>query len=223
MAVKRFVQFCFLVCIMIFTSCTQESLIKESKINTIACKIASRLPVNSRIVILDFHNENNGKVVGFSNAAGEMLIAGLFRCENLGLSIIERKRLNSALDELKLTSKDLFDQSNVKRIGKFLNADYVVVGSVVEQSRRISIYVKTIDVETLALMSSYPIKIKNTEFANQVLLIVLIVFVAFNSLGFNIVTGQNDESGDFGCFTIKLWLIVDLIILSGTLVWFFYL
>lgn len=45
--------------------------------------------------------------------------------------VLERKQLNNVLNELKLQFSALFDYDTAKKVGKLMNADYVVLGDAI--------------------------------------------------------------------------------------------
>ena len=146
------------------SACTFDYEFSESEIKEIACQITKSLPENSSVVVLDLYDENTKEVAIFSNMLSEQLIAGMFACNTSRLKIIERKRSQIALDELKLSQKDLYDQKNVRKLGKFLGADYIVVGSVIINKSKININFKTVNIESGELYGSSIISIPNPEY-----------------------------------------------------------
>ncbi len=76
----------------------------------------------------------------------EELTTALFH-RNKKIVLVERRRLQSAISELQLSSGALFDESNARRIGKFVGADAVVVGSLFAADG-INVVVRVIRVET---------------------------------------------------------------------------
>ena len=69
---------------------------------------------------------------------------------NPDIRIIDRERLQTALDEQKLTQAALVDPSTAARVGKIVGARYIVSGSVtVDPAKRLRLDVHGIKVETM--------------------------------------------------------------------------
>ena len=86
--------------------------------------------------------------------------AAIFAVQNTGkFDVVERAELQRLLDELGLGMNPLFDPSSCAKIGKFLGAQYVVLGSVTSISRlndsgkiNVGVYARMIEVETARVM-----------------------------------------------------------------------
>jgi hypothetical protein len=64
------------------------------------------------------------------------------------LKLVERDRLEVVLQEQQLALSDLMDTSNAITVGKFLAANYIVTGSVIEMAASVVIFGRVINVET---------------------------------------------------------------------------
>jgi TolB-like protein len=68
---------------------------------------------------------------------------------NQDLRVVERERLQTVLDELKLSTSDLADPTTAARVGKLLGARYMVTGGVnVDRRNRIRLDVRGVRIET---------------------------------------------------------------------------
>ncbi len=111
-----------------------------------------------REMILELQEKENGIIAisGFTASSGEdydllnllneMAILKISGIDTL--SIVERSRLDTVLDEQVLSLSDLTDTSTAIKIGMILTADYIVTGSVIEMSSSVIIFGRIINVET---------------------------------------------------------------------------
>ena len=76
-----------------------------------------------RVAILPIFVEGKGE-----NKDEEMLLASLESIFSRQVLVVERRRLKSVLSELSLQQGEIFDPSTAAQVGKFLGANYVVVG-----------------------------------------------------------------------------------------------
>lgn len=65
-----------------------------------------------------------------------------------GLQLVERSRLSDALKELKLQSTALVNPASAKKLGLFVGAEYVIIGSFQKVGDKIKADVRQIEVET---------------------------------------------------------------------------
>jgi curli biogenesis system outer membrane secretion channel CsgG len=80
---------------------------------------------NKRIAVLPFANSIIG---GYDAHASDVLSAELMK---MGFTVVERQQLQAIISELKLSSSDLVSQENIRLIGKILNVETIVFGTVV--------------------------------------------------------------------------------------------
>ncbi len=122
-------------------------------------EIASQLEDNLKakklkgIAILDFQ-EINQKNLTLSKHLSEKLIFWMFKIK--GLRVIERNKLNSVLDELKLHKTGLIDDNSIKQLGKWLGVDALLLGSYTVMKDTVEIngrLVSTEDAEIISVMS----------------------------------------------------------------------
>jgi len=111
-----------------------------------------------REMILELQGKQSGTIAvsGFTASSGEdydllnllneMAILKISGIDTL--SIVERSRLDTVLDEQVLSLSDLTDTSTAIKIGMILTADYIVTGSVIEMSSSVIIFGRIINVET---------------------------------------------------------------------------
>ena len=94
------------------------------------------------IAVADF--TGNDKELG--RFLSETLLTQLAQSEKLAL--VERTEIRQALTELKLQSTGLFEPQQVKKIGKMLSADCVVVGSYLVRENQLIVNARLLDVKT---------------------------------------------------------------------------
>ena len=84
----------------------------------------------------------------------EKLIFSMFKIK--GLRVIERNKLNSVMDELKLQKTGLIDDKSIKELGKWLGVDALLLGSYTVMRDTVEIngrLVSTEDAEIISVMS----------------------------------------------------------------------
>ena len=69
------------------------------------------------------------------------------------IALVERTEIRQALSELKLQSTGLFEPQQIKKIGKMLSADCVVVGSYLVRDEQLIVNARLLDVKTGRLIS----------------------------------------------------------------------
>jgi hypothetical protein len=109
-----------------------------------------------RIAISEFENKSDYYDAG--RYASDRLEYYLYNRSNF--QIIERRMINKVLDELSLHQSGLFDPATVKKVGKMLGVDAIIVGTVSgyyhvkselitdQITSRYDVTIKVIDVET---------------------------------------------------------------------------
>ncbi len=98
----------------------------------LAIKDESRLDVaafpEKSVAVLYFLNlSDDPKWQPLQKGLAEMMITDLSKVDEL--DVVERIRLNSLMDEIKLGMTGLIDENNMPRVGKLLGARYLVKGS----------------------------------------------------------------------------------------------
>jgi TolB-like protein len=64
------------------------------------------------------------------------------------MTLVERGKLDLLLSEQELALSDLMDTENAIEIGRFLAANYIVTGSVIETAGTVIVFGRVIDVAT---------------------------------------------------------------------------
>jgi len=112
-----------------------------------------------KIVILNFKPINIDKVI--ADAVTENLMTSVVDLKVF--QVIERAQLDKILGELKLTSKEEFDDQTAMQVGKLAKAKIVLVGSVTKLGRKITINARGIEVETGNVAFGKSIVAKNED------------------------------------------------------------
>lgn len=84
-----------------------------------------------------------------------------------GIKVVERTRLNKVLQELNFQNSIYADTDTAKQIGKMVNADYVITGSVTIMECDLIFTARTIDVETGVIINSSKIKASSLNELNN--------------------------------------------------------
>ena len=93
----------------------------------------------------------SGKPAGLVDLLNEMAMVEFGRIDTL--TLVERNKLDEILAEQELALSDLMDTENAIEIGKFLAADYIVTGSVIEMASTVVVFGRVINVATAEVES----------------------------------------------------------------------
>ncbi len=105
------------------------------------------------IAIVDFQNTSKNEDLNYlQDAIPEMLITNLAKGGNL--NIVERSRLEDAIEEMELGMSGLVDQSRAVEIGKAVGASAIMVGSYLEIGGLIRINARLIDVKSSKVLKA---------------------------------------------------------------------
>jgi hypothetical protein len=109
-----------------------------------AVQPSRQLGARLQVTMLPF--EQQGTPSTLTEAVYTSLFDALVTQERFDL--VERERLEAVLRELQLSQTDLVDPSTAARTGKVVAAEGIVVGTVTETPRALTVYVRFVDVET---------------------------------------------------------------------------
>lgn len=158
----------FMLIFLIFFSCsTNKQNIKEASEVAIsnneppAKVIADKVALNSdkltnrRIAVADFSDiEGNSTAEG--NLLSEQVITYLAQKSNL--SVVERSKMNQILDEQKLTMMGLTESDNAQKVGKILNVDGIVSGTIAHLDGKVEINARLINVTTGVILCAVSVQ-----------------------------------------------------------------
>ncbi len=68
-------------------------------------------------------------------------------------TVLERRRIDAVLKEQELSVTDLMDTDKAIEVGRFLSANYILTGSVIEMNKSVVIFCRVINTETAAIES----------------------------------------------------------------------
>ncbi|MFO0601469.1 MAG: CsgG/HfaB family protein [Myxococcaceae bacterium] len=86
----------------------------------------------------------------------DMLITDLVNVSSL--RVVERDRLNSILDELKLSQTKFVDKSAAQKMGKLLSAEFVLTGGLQVKANKLRIDARVVKVETGSPLSAQAVE-----------------------------------------------------------------
>lgn len=110
---------------------------------TTASNAASAMPTNGiSIAVADF----SGSDKELGRFLADTLLTDLAQSERLHM--VERAEIGKALTELKLQSTGLAEPQDVKKVGRLLGADRLIVGSYLVQDNQLVINARLLDVRT---------------------------------------------------------------------------
>ena len=127
----------------------------------LSCVALADKPLSVAIAYFD----NNSLEAGYEPLArglADMLITDLSNVQSLQL--VERDKLNLALDELKLSKTKFIDPKNALKLGKGLSARYLLVGGYVVSAETMRLDARLFDVPASKVMFSEKVEGKKDEF-----------------------------------------------------------
>jgi TolB-like protein len=128
---------------------------------------------------LDLKLKERGTIAvsGFTTKAGtpsalldllnETAIVQIGRIDTL--TLVEREKLDALLEEQALALSDLMDTTKAIEVGKFLAANYIVTGSVIEMAATVVIFGRIINVESGEVESVAQVIVPRNEDVNALL------------------------------------------------------
>jgi TolB-like protein len=132
-----------------------------------------------REMTLDLKLKERGTIAvsGFTTKAGtpsalldllnETAIVQIGRIDTL--TLVEREKLDALLEEQALALSDLMDTTKAIEVGKFLAANYIVTGSVIEMAATVVIFGRIINVESGEVESVAQVIVPRNEDVNALL------------------------------------------------------
>ncbi|SFV55861.1 hypothetical protein MNB_SV-12-600 [hydrothermal vent metagenome] len=112
-----------------------------------------------KIAVIEF-SDLNDNVNNLGRFLVEELINELMKHKkDKGYEIVERRQLNKVLRQLKLSSSGLLDPKSMKEVGKILNVDAIVTGSLTDLGNDIKVNARIISVESAKIISTASTKI----------------------------------------------------------------
>ena len=112
-----------------------------------------------KIAVIEF-SDLNDNVTDLGRFLAEELINELLKNKkDKGYEIVERRQLNKVLKQLKLSSSGLLDPKSMKEVGKILNVDSIVTGSLTDLGNDIKVNARIISVESAMIIASASTKI----------------------------------------------------------------
>jgi TolB-like protein len=122
----------------------------ENHLQVLSEQLASRLTANERIAVFDAETLNGAHPV-FGKSVAESLVTSFSR---RGLTVVERKLLDTALKEINFQSSGLTGDEVRKKMGSFLGADTMLVATVKGSKQEIVINARCVDIEKGNVKSS---------------------------------------------------------------------
>ncbi len=122
------------------------------------------------VVVADFHGIT-GEVTALGRYMAEEMITRLFTLD--GIRVIERSKLEKALEELKFSQTDLIDTAQAKKLGKFVGADAILAGTVTSLDSTVRINARLFSTEKGEILAVGTVSIVRDDQVNRLLKILL--------------------------------------------------
>jgi TolB-like protein len=124
---------------------------------------AQKKAVKPTVAILYFDYDGSSEEMGFlRKGLTQMLVSDLTDVSEI--DIVERVRLQDAIEELELNRTNKIDQSSANRIGKLLGARYLVMGGYFDIGGTLRMDARVVEVETGKIVASIGKHSKAAEF-----------------------------------------------------------
>jgi TolB-like protein len=126
----------------------------EEEIKQLSAAIANDISGVGKqtIAVVDF-TDLQGNVTEFGRFVAEEMSVDL-AMSGKGFRLIDRTHMKSVLNELALSSSELFDPKKSSQVGKLTGADAIVTGSIVPFGDNVRVTVKVIATETAGVISA---------------------------------------------------------------------
>jgi len=125
---------------------------------TVLALVAAVIPAcaedykGSSIAVVPFVNTSAGNHLDYlEDAVPKMIVTDLK--QSTWLTVVTRDNLQPVLDELKLEASDLVDPAKASEVGKFLNADLILTGSILAIGNELRFDIHVIDVTTTEVVA----------------------------------------------------------------------
>jgi TolB-like protein len=155
-----------IVLFMVFAMCETRLFAQseqEAAVELLGKELAQQATARSvsRVAIFDF--TEGGEATDFSRAMSEELRIHM-AIRNASLTIVDRATTEKVIEEQRLSSQPLFNESQAASLGKLVSADAIITGVITPQQREWRITAKMVSVETGAIIGGYSTTMKNTGF-----------------------------------------------------------
>lgn len=114
-----------------------------------------------RIAVLEFKLIGNAPAAKMGEGVQEIVMTAL--SQNNAIEVVERARLEDIIRELSQSGNDLFNPEQAVKLGKLIQAKYVVTGSIVSIGQSMRINARIINVETGSIYKSFSLVNPKTE------------------------------------------------------------
>ncbi|MBL8921145.1 MAG: hypothetical protein JNJ54_19940 [Myxococcaceae bacterium] len=129
----------------------------------LASSVAVADPKPLQVAVAYFDNNSGDPALDpLARGLADMLITDLSNVS--ALQLVEREKLNLALDELKLSKSKFIDPKNALKLGKGLSARYLLVGGYVVQADAMRLDARLFDVPASKVLFSEKVEGKKEEF-----------------------------------------------------------
>lgn len=126
----------------------------------LAAAPAEPKPVRIAVLYFDVLTQDV-ELTAFSKGLAAMMITDLATAQ--GVQVVERDRIEAILAELKLGESRFADKSNLAKIGKLLNANFLVTGTLIKAGKVQSVELRLFNSETSVVTHSHRTKLKDDD------------------------------------------------------------
>ena len=124
-----------LTCSLLCVSCSSSRSVSKAKPSTTAERSEDLSGPRRTLAVLEFENKTHFGKSRLGDAATDILITGLSSTGRFIL--VERARIQEAIDELKIQASGLVDPATAAELGRFVGASAVLIGAVTNYGERV--------------------------------------------------------------------------------------
>jgi len=159
-----------LTCVNLLLFCVPPASAQDVRtgVEQLASQIAKAAPEGKqiRVAVTDFPNLQE-ITCDLGRFFAERLTTTL--AQNRGFSVVERRRLNQVLGELKFSMSDLVDPAKAKQLGRMVGVEAIIVGTVSDLGNQVDLDARLIDIERNSTLQSATTTIPRDQVVGQML------------------------------------------------------
>ncbi len=142
----------------------------DSGIREIGQQISKRLADKNmkKVAVAEF-TQLDGSVTAFGQFFAEELITSLFSIDPEHLEAVERRQLQKALDQERISPDNILDAGSLRKIAGVLNIDSVITGSIADLGDSVRINVRALSVENARIFGAASTNIEKNDMIARLL------------------------------------------------------
>jgi outer membrane protein W/TolB-like protein len=127
--------------------------------------ICKKIPEGKAVIVVPFQ-DIQGNITSLGTYLSEQVQISL---ANKSVTVVERRALETALEEQKLTQSGLLDENTVVKLGRALGARIAIYGTAIETKKLIGLNLKIVDIEKGITIGGVTDDIERNRSMNQII------------------------------------------------------